>query len=224
MKNEGIFIAGTDTGVGKTLVAGGIAAAFKNKGVDVGVFKPFESGTAAGHEDYKYLKKMARVDDPDDLICPYRFKEALAPEVAAKRAGVAVDWRRVVYSFETLSKRHSFLIAEGAGGLLVPLASGKTNIDLIRECSLPVLLVARLGLGTINHTLLSLESLRSQGIKCLGVVLSQTTESSGVAEETNPEILTELISVPVLGVIPWMKAFDPAPFEKLYTFLIPQGT
>lgn len=211
--SQGLFIAGTDTGVGKTFVAGGIAAALGKKGVNVGVFKPFESGTAGGHSDYKYLKEMSGSKDPDDWICPYRFEEALAPAVAAERAGIEIDWCRVTDCFESIATRHDFVIVEGAGGLLVPLVPGKTNIDLIRECELPVLLVARLGLGTINHTLLSLECLQNRKIPCLGVVLNQTTEGGGVAEETNPGILARLAEVPVLGVIPFMKEMDL--FERL---------
>ena len=135
---KGIFVAGTDTGVGKTFVAGGLAAALKKKGINVGVFKPFESGTAGGHEDYKYLKKMSGSEDPDDWICPYRFEEALAPAVASERAGVEIDWCRVTDCFESITTKHDFVIVEGAGGLLVPLAPGKTNVDLIRECEFPV--------------------------------------------------------------------------------------
>src|SRR5262249_12387174 len=104
---------------------------------------------------------------------------------------------------------------EGAGGLLVPLAKGKTNIDLIKECEFPVLLVARLGLGTINHTLLSLEALRNRKISCVGVVLNQTTLTTGVAEETNPEAVKRLPSASVLGILPFQKAFDLASFRKL---------
>ncbi len=211
MRHQGIFIAGTDTGVGKTFVAGGIAAALKKQGVNVGVFKPFESGVGAGHEDYKYLKKMAGSTDPDDEICPYRFEEALAPSVAAQRAGVEIDWCRVTDCFEAISTKHDFVIVEGAGGLLVPLAPGKTNIDLIKECEFPVVLVARLGLGTINHTLLSLECLQSKKIPCVGVVLNQTTETTGIAEETNPKVLPELSSVPILDVL----KFNQRNFEKL---------
>ena len=104
MKSKGIFIGGTDTGVGKTFVAGGIAAALKKQGVDVGVFKPFESGVGSGHEDSRSLKQSAGVDDPDDLISPYRFEEALASAVAAKRAGITIDWGRVVGAFKVISK------------------------------------------------------------------------------------------------------------------------
>lgn len=215
MKNNGIFIAGTDTAVGKTFVAGGLAEALKKTGVDVGVFKPFESGTASGHEDYKILKKMAGVDDPDDRICPFRFREALAPAVAAEREGRQIDWRRVKDCFEALAARHDYLIVEGAGGLLVPLAPGKTNMDLIGECRFPVLLVARLGLGTINHTLLSLECLKSGGIPCLGIVLNQASQKTGPAEETNPGVLQKLSPVPVLGVVPFMRETGPEIFEKI---------
>ncbi len=218
MKNKGIFIAGTDTGVGKTFVAGGLAVALKAKGINVGVFKPFESGTAVGHEDYKYLKKMAAVDDPEDWICPYRFEEALAPAVAAQRAGIEIDWCRMTDCLESIATKHDFIIVEGAGGLLVPLAPGKTNTDLIRECGFPVLLVARLGLGTINHTLLSLECLQSRKISCLGVVLNQTTKETGIVEETNPQVLKDLLSVPLLGVVPWMRVPDPRLFEKILSY------
>lgn len=218
MKTRGIFIAGTDTGVGKTFVAGGLAAALQKKGVDVGVFKPFESGTGSGHEDYKLLKKMAGVDDPNELICPYRFEEALAPAVAAGRAGVEIEWGRVMDSFRSVASRHDFVIVEGAGGLLVPLAPGKTNIDLIRDCGLPVLLVARLGLGTINHTLLSLECLRSRNIPCLGIVLNQTTERGGIAEEINPKVITGFSPVPVIATVPFKP--DPGIFDEKLLLII----
>ena len=202
---KGIFIAGTDTGVGKTFIAGGLAAALRKKGIDVGVFKPFESGIAVGHEDYKYLKKMSGVDDPDHWICPNRFEEALAPAIAAQRAGYEINWCTTTDAFEALATQHKFMIVEGSGGLLVPLALEKTNMDLIKECELPVVLVARLGLGTINHTLLSLEALARRNIPCVGVVLNQTTSAKGIAEETNPKALEDL-GVKILGVVPFMKA------------------
>jgi dethiobiotin synthetase len=213
---KGLFIAGTDTAVGKTYVAAGLAAALRAKGMNVGVFKPFESGIGSGHEDYRILKEASGSADSDDWICPYRFEEALAPAVAAKRAGVAIDWCRMTDTFESIAVKHDFVIVEGAGGLLVPLAEGKTNIDLIRECEFPVLLVARLGLGTLNHTLLSLEALASRKIACVGIVLNQTTEEKGIAEETNPEALKTLAPVPVLGVVP----FDARPSDPIFSALV----
>ena len=209
------FDSNVDTAVGKTFIAGSIAAALKAKKVNVGVFKPFESGVSSGHEDYKYLKKMSGSEDPDDWICPYRFTEALAPAVAAERAGVEIDWCRMTDCFESIATRHNFMIVEGSGGLLVPLAPGKTNIDLIHECEFPVLLVARLGLGTLNHTLLSLECLQSHKIPCAGIILNQLTPTTGIAEETNPDVLKKMSPISVLGIVPFMKNLDLKVFEKI---------
>ncbi len=214
---KGLFITGTDTGVGKTHVAGGLAAALRSKGVDVGVFKPFESGTGDGHADHVRLKMMAQVEDAEDLIAPYRFVEALAPAVAAERAGVVIDWQRITSAFRDLVTRHDMMIVEGCGGLLVPLAPGKTNIDLIQECQLPVLLVARLGLGTINHTLLSLEVLAHNKIPCLGVILNQTTQAIGLAEQTNPAVLAGLSKVPLLGTLSFAATAPTDAFTTLMT-------
>jgi len=214
---KGIFVAGTDTAVGKTYVAVGLAAALRKKGVNVGVFKPFESGTGSGHEDFRLLKEASGSADPDDWICPYRFAEALAPAVAAKRAGAEIDWCHVTDCFESIAIKHDFVITEGSGGLLVPLAENKTNIDLIKECEFPVLLVARLGLGTINHTLLSLEALAARKIPCAGVVLNQTHPEMGVAEATNPGELTRIASVPILGVVPWQATADNPVWSKILT-------
>lgn len=203
MAAKGIFITGTDTGVGKTFVAGGLAQALKRRGVDVGVFKPFECGADTGHSDSAVLKIKSGVQDSIQWISPCRFDEPLAPLVAAERSGIEIDWCGMTDSFEAIATKHQFMIVEGCGGLLVPLAPQKTNIDLIRECEFPVMLVARLGLGTINHTLLSLECLDHHKIPCLGVVLNQTTPEKGLAEETNPEVLKKLMKVPLLEVLPY---------------------
>ena len=170
------------------------------------------------------------VADADDLICPYHFAEALAPTVAAERAGITIEWSRVLQSYATLRERHACMIVEGSGGLLVPLAPGKghwpkTNIDLIRELGLPVLLVGRLGLGTINHTLLSLQCLRQNHLSCVGVVLNQTTEKIGLAEATNPETLSKMMVgaqnfEPLLEVISFQKSFQLDPFLSLLARLI----
>ncbi len=212
---RGIFITGTDTAVGKTYVAGGLARALRHRGMDVGVFKPFESGIQAGREDFRYLKEMAGVADEDHEICPHPFAEPLAPKIAADREGRKIHWRETMGCFQALSKRHSLLIVEGAGGLWVPLAERKTNFDLIAECAFPVVLVARLGLGTINHTLLSLEALAARKIPCLGVVLNQTTPKKSLADETNPDVLKKMMSVPLLATFPFQKGAD----EHLRVFI-----
>jgi len=197
---KGLFITGTDTGVGKTYVACGLATALRAQGGNVGVFKPFESGIGMGHADHHLLKQASGVTDADRLICPYQFEEALAPVVAAERAGVTIDWSHVLKNYATLCSQHEWMIVEGSGGLLVPLATGKTNVDLIHELGLPVLLVARLGLGTINHTLLSIKLLESEKIPVAGIVLNQTSPQKGLAEETNPLVLKKLSQVPLVEI------------------------
>lgn len=218
MATQGLFITGTDTAVGKTFVAGGLIAALRRRGIDVGVFKPFESGVASGHSDSEYLREKAGVTDPLEWISPCRFDEALAPLVASERAGIEVNWCAITDGFEAIATRHKFVVVEGCGGLLVPLAEGKTNIDLIRECEFPVILIGRLGLGTINHTLLSLECLERRKIECLGVILNQTTPEKSLAEETNPEVLRQLMSAPLLGIVPFQA--DESYFHKILTALL----
>lgn len=203
---KALFIIGTDTDCGKTVVTGAIAACLRAGGRDVGVMKPFESAS----RDTLFLKEMSGSSDPIEDINPYHFDEALAPGVAAERASVEVSFDVVIQKFQRLRDRHEILLAEGAGGLLVPLEGAKTHVDLLNELQVPVLLVARLGLGTINHTLLTLSVLQQYDIECLGVLLNEITPSNSLAEETNLDVLRQYYEVPVLGVFPHVeKTNDP---------------
>lgn len=206
---KAVFIAGTDTGVGKTLVAGGIAAALKSRGVDVGVMKPVESGCPLVNgrlvaQDAAFLKKMAGSEDEMELINPYAFEEPLTPALAAERAGVETDLRRIRSCFETLARRHEVVLVEGAGGLLSPLWKDLPMAGLAGELGLPLVLVCRAGLGTINHTLLSLYYARKQGIRVIGVVMNHTAPEQGLAESLNPESVRRWGKAPVLGVVPFV--------------------
>lgn len=199
---HGCFIAGTDTGVGKTLVAGLLALALRASGKNVGVMKPCSAGDPPEHrDDAEFLREMSGADDPMELVNPYHFAEALAPGVAAARAEREVSFEKIKSGYLKLASRHDVMIVEGAGGLLVPLSGKKTVVDLIAQLKIPVLLVGRLGLGTINHTLLSLNYLESRGIKILGYVLSQTTPDKSLAAGLNPETLRRLTPHPLLGVV-----------------------
>lgn len=193
---QAFFIIGTDTDCGKTIVTAGIAAHLRQANQDVGVYKPFEAASA----DSILLKEASGSPDPIREINPYHFDEPLAPGVAAQRAGVAIDWSQVIQTFRELQVRHKILLAEGAGGLIVPLAGDKTHIDLLRDLDVPVLVVARLGLGTLNHTLLTVSVLQQYDIRCRGVVLNERTPRNSIAEETNYEVLSELCPVPMLGI------------------------
>ncbi len=193
--NKAFYIIGTDTSCGKTLVTGAMAAYLQSMGRDVGVMKPFESAC----EDSAFLKAMAGCNDPIETINPYHYDEPLAPAVAAERAGLSADFEHVITSFNQLRERHDILLAEGAGGLLVPLVETKTHVELLKELRVPVLLVARLGLGTINHTLLTMDVLKRNYIPCYGVILNETTPASSVAEKTNPQVLSDYYQIPLLG-------------------------
>jgi len=200
--SKAYFIIGTDTACGKTLVAGAIAAYLRQAGRDVCVMKPFESACNDSH----FLKEISGTNEALELINPYHYDEALAPAVAAERSGQAADLQRVVQLFHELKGRHDYLIAEGAGGLLVPLVGSQTHIELLKQLDVPVLLVARLGLGTINHTLLTLAALKQNALPCAGVLLNEQTPKNSIAEQTNPDVLQQYFDVPILGIFPHLTA------------------
>ena len=219
---RGIFVTGTDTGIGKTAVACALAAWGRLQGYDVGIMKPVASGGRRRwhggrprwvSDDAIHLAEAAGVSDPWPLVNPVCFKEPLAPWTAALRERRPVDIAAILDAFTVLAGRHDVLIVEGAGGWLVPLNARTTVADVAARCGLPVLLVARPGLGTLNHTLLSLEAIRRRRLRCHGVVINHSGPPprhpmERLAERTNPERLEHL--APLLGVLP----FRPGLFAK----------
>lgn len=202
-----IFITGTDTGVGKTAVSCAMAAYFSlKKGYDVGVMKPFESGNeGSGRQmtgDAWALKAAAGC--PDDIadINPYAFKAPLAPETAAFLENAHIDITRVISVYTRLTERHDIVIVEGAGGILVPIRDGYFYSDLMADFGSPVIVVSRLTLGTINHTLLSCRYLESTGITVAGVILNDMQGEKDIASRTNPGMLEKYLDVPLLGIFP----------------------
>ncbi len=206
---QGIFITGTDTSVGKTLVAGALAAAARNNGTRVGVFKPCESGCGQPNgslhaHDAAFLQRMSGSSAALEQICPYRLQEALAPAIAAERehVNISTDYIREVY--QSLCEDCDMMIVEGAGGLLVPMADGVLTLDLIQQLGLPVVVVARLSLGTINHCLLTVRQIQAAGLPLTGIVFNRTLEQDTAAEQTNPAVLQRYTDVPVLGCLPFL--------------------
>ena len=214
-RHSSIFVCGTDTGVGKTIVTGALCAYLNDCGIRSGAFKPLESGCKPAdgmkrhleRADSEFLKKMAGMGEPLDTINPYNFEEALAPGVAAERKNQKITFKKIKNNLCELRKKYKVIFIEGAGGLLVPINHLKTNLDLIRELRIPVLVVARLGLGTINHTLLTLNCLQHHKIQVLGVILNETTPEKNLAEETNPGILKKY-RVPLLGIFPHLEIIN----------------
>ena len=205
----GIFITGTDTEIGKTVIAGGLAAVLKAAGVDVGVMKPIASGGVERKgrivsEDALFLKSAAQVDDALDLINPICLRHPLAPSVAAEIERVSIDLRQIDEAFTRLSQRHEFIVVEGVGGIAVPICEEMLVANLAQCFQLPLLIVARPNLGTINHTALTVEFARSYNLEICGIVLNASQEApKGLAEETNPKELERLTHLPILGTVPF---------------------
>jgi dethiobiotin synthetase len=198
-----IFVAGTDTGVGKSIVAGGLAAALRLRGHRVGVMKPVACGS---WDDTRHLKACARVDDADEVVTPLYFEHPLSPNVAARLEKKKVDLKRLDAAFKTLSKEYDLVVVEGCGGLLVPITKDFFVVDLITRLKLDCVLVSRSGLGAINHSLLSLEALRRRKIEPKGVIFNRLAGGTpGEAERTNPDAVAEAGKTRSLGVFPYLK-------------------
>ncbi len=200
---RGVFVTGTDTGVGKTVAACALARGLRARGVDVGAIKPIETGVGpAGPADALALRAGACADDPLDDVCPLRFALPAAPEAAARHAGGRVDLRVIDAALARLQARHDCVIAEGAGGLLAPIAPRVTMADLAARLALPLVIVARAALGTVNHTRLTLEAARHRGLAVLGVVVSHAGGPLSEADARNLDLLRADPDVPWLGEIP----------------------
>jgi dethiobiotin synthetase len=217
LRNRSYFVTGTDTGVGKTLVTALLTLHFLARGVDVGVMKPFASGCEVREgvlvsEDANFLKETCVLQDEIELINPARWIEPLAPLVAARRAGDNSDyWQECLNAYEVLRARHETVLVEGVGGLLVPIAerNGKilTCAELAITLALPTIIVARRALGTINHTLLTIEVLRAANLEIAGLVFcdAEPMEEDDVAAATSPAIISEMSGVPILGSVPHLE-------------------
>ncbi|EGL81522.1 Dethiobiotin synthetase [Caldalkalibacillus thermarum TA2.A1] len=202
---KGFFITGTDTGVGKTFVAAALAAYLKQQGQDVGVFKPMMSGIQREHphSDAFLLKTMSGDTNPVEQINPFQFDEPLAPYLAAKRAQREVSFVQLVEAWHQVRDSHAFFLVEGAGGLAVPMGPNYLVADVAKLIDLPLIVVARPNLGTINHTLLTLHFAQSKGLAVAGVLFNgYDPEAGDLAQDTNPSLLAEWSDVPVLGIIP----------------------
>lgn len=206
-----IFVTGTDTGVGKTVISSAISAFFSlKKNMNVGVMKPFESGLSKRDKDLLpwdaiCLREASGSYDDLDIISPYTFESPVAPEVAAMLEHVNIDITIIDKIFQRIKKSHDLVVVEGAGGVLVPIKENFFFADLIQKWNAPTLIVSRLGLGTINHTLLTTHLLKERGVKVLGVILNNTDGLGDLPAQTNPDILKKYLDIPILGVFPHVK-------------------
>jgi len=203
---NGIFVTGTDTGVGKTFISCAIAKGLRKKGIDTGVMKPIETGCKKRNNslvpaDGISLKKSAGVDDPLDLIVPYRFSAPLAPFIAAELENKRINILKIKNSYIKITKRHDFIIIEGAGGVLVPITKSYTYLNLIKDICIPVVIVAANKLGVINHLMLTVHSLKQNRITPYCVILNNIEHKKNIAQRTNLYALKNLLkNIPILDV------------------------
>ncbi|HKJ87719.1 MAG TPA: dethiobiotin synthase [Gammaproteobacteria bacterium] len=215
---KGVFITGTDTGVGKTLVAAALARFLNQRGMNIGVMKVVETGVedpATLGPDARLLQWAANCRADADVICPYRLRTPVAPDVAAKEERVRLELSRMADAARQLSEESDFLIVEGVGGLMVPLAGGFLVADLARQMALPLLIVARPDLGTINHTLLTVFAARTMNLPTAGFLINGMPKVPGVAEKTAPHSLSALASADLLGVLERVEGDDQTKVDAL---------
>ena len=205
---RGLFITGTDTGVGKTHVSCAIVRDLRAAGHRVGAYKPVCSGVrinAKGRsvwDDVEELRHALGGEFSDDQISPQRFAAPLAPPIAARQEGRSVDVAELQRGFDDWRSRCELLIVEGAGGLLCPLTDDETMVDLAARFQFPLLIVARCGLGTINHTLLTIEVARARGLRVAGILLNEAipVQRDDLSVDTNAAEIALRGSIQVLGI------------------------
>jgi dethiobiotin synthetase len=200
---KGVFVTGSDTGVGKTVVAGAIAAAIKAQGLDVGVMKPISTGASEidgelVSKDARYLKKIIGGTDADELVNPIRLKPALAPTMAAAESGIAIDIDKVWKAFEELKEKHEFMVIEGIGGLMVPVDDKLLVADMALKMDMALVIASKHSLGAINHTLLTVECAKSRNLRVKGIVINMLKDGKDFVSE-----IEKYSSVPILGTIPF---------------------
>ncbi len=215
MALRGVFVTGTGTEVGKTVVSAAIAQAFRRKGRDVAVFKPALTGLEdPGEPDHEVLRRASGSSQTDDEIAPYRFPRPLSPHLAAELAGVRIEPALLLSTARTAGNNADAIVCEGVGGLLVPLRSDFLVSDLARDLGLPLVIAAAPGLGTINHTLLTLEAAHAAGLEVACAVLTPWPEAPGDIERSNSETIAELSGVPVAH-LPRLDLADPSSWPDL---------
>lgn len=212
---RGVFVTGTDTEVGKTVVAATIARTLAVEGKRVAVFKPAVTGLDEGVEtDHALLRRASGSDQSDEQIAPYRYGPPASPHLAAALAGEEIDPERLRQVAAAAAEGADAIVCEGVGGLLVPLSSGYLVRDLATDLGYPLVVVASPGLGTINHTLLTVEAARAAGLEVTSIVLSPWPEEPTEIERSNRATIAELAGVPVL-TLPHLHLNDPDSWPAL---------
>ena len=202
-----LFITGTDTDVGKTYVAAGLAVTLRKMGIDVGVMKPFAAGTAQKtgfkSEDVEILVNAAQVNDPEILLNPQFFPIAASPYTALKNLKIKPNIKLILNRFKKLSKLHSMILVEGMGGIMTPILQDYFVTNLIKDMKLPIIIVTRTKVGTVNHTIMTCKMCEKYKIPVKGIVINNFDTDGYPVKELKRD-LENLTNMPVLGSIPFI--------------------
>ena len=208
----GIFIIGTDTGVGKSVITGFLAKYLREKGYRVVTQKWIQTGSRISADINLHLKIMGmskdEIEDYRACVCPYVFRLPASPHLAAKAQKKRINIAKIKKSFKLLSSRFDFVIVVGIGGALVPIDKKRLVIDIAKELDLPVLVVAQNKLGAINHTLMTIEVLKHRKMKILGILFNNRKGENKLILKDNPDIIKKLTKQNILGILPWNKRLD----------------
>ena len=211
----GVFVTGTGTEVGKTVVAAAIARTLAGEGRRVAAFKPAVTGLDEEVEtDHALLRRASGSGQRDEEIAPYRYGPPASPHLAAAMAGEEIDPERLRQTARAAAENADDLVCEGVGGLMVPLSPGYLVRDLAADLGHPLVVVASPGLGTINHTLLTVEAARAAGLEVLAVVLTPWPDEPSGIERSNRETIASLAGIEVL-VLPWIDLTGPESWPPL---------
>jgi dethiobiotin synthetase len=212
---RGVFVTGTGTEVGKTIIAAVIAQTLAATGAEVAVFKPAVTGLEEpGEADHELLRRAAGSPQRDDEIAPYRYRPPASPHLAASLAGDEIDPARLRGAAEAAAEKADQIVCEGVGGLLVPLTADYMVRDLAADLALPLVVAASPGLGTINHTLLTLEAARNAGLEVAMVALTPWPDTPSTVEASNRETIAALGAVRV-ETVPRLDLGDPEAWPHL---------
>lgn len=212
------FVSGTDTEVGKTYVAAGLARAIRKNGVNVGIMKPYAADSQPQSnyrsKDVEILASAAQINDPEDLLNPYFFAIPASPFTAAKKLGISINNQIVLDGFKKLSRLHDVMLVEGMGGILTPIMPDYFIANLIKDMDLETLIVTRTKIGTMNHTLATIQACEKYNVKIGGLIINDFDSDAYVAQELKQD-LEELTGITVIGILPRIDNFSIEKFSQI---------
>jgi dethiobiotin synthetase len=215
---QGYFVTGTDTGVGKTLIACALLRAFARTGKSVVGMKPVAAGREGGRwADVEALAHASTVSARAQIVNPYALEPAIAPHIAAELAGLEIGLEPIARAYEELSRLADVVVVEGVGGFLVPLNAAQTGADLAMRLGLPMVLVVGMRLGCLNHALLTRRQIEASGLRCAGWVANCIFPDMPHLDG-NIRALEQRLDCPLLGVVPFLREPTPAGVAGLLSF------